>query len=372
MNARRAARLAIASTFFVLAACAPAPTKRPPSIGDLVIDGHYAYVNAERVQGRRPIYDGDIVTTGPDTSVKILLRWGGYVQLDQNTDPLFQLVNEGLCILVKVATGKAYVDAQKVCIDDSKTLQGTTHSRVNLRTDAHGSELTIIEGHVDLTSPTRTTLGPNQQYVVDPSGAYQQSISPEEANATIEWTNNYFQRANISNANSQNDGLPEAAAAALLYEIFRQSRDSYPHGYGGYRGRDDGGKRGQGSGQGRTTPKDGDDTSSGHQRPQQGPNTRSPPTDANGRPYGQPNTRQPGQPQPRETRTQEDQTQGRTQPTPADTRSRSGHGRDTPPARTAPQDCSSDQHDRADATVRERCPPSRTRRDPNQSGNPVR
>ena len=212
MNAHLVSKgLMLGAALLLVAGCAPTQAKKIDYVGTLAIDGNNAFVNERPAVNKMRIHSGDYVSTGPGTSVKIMLTWGGYVQLDENTDPLFELITEGACLLVQVARGQAYVDAQNVCIDDSKNLQSNTHSKVNLRTDGNYSELTVIEGHVTVRSPTSAELGANDQYVRDQGGrGYQRRLSTAEATATIAWTQNYFQRT------SRND----AATAAVITGIF--------------------------------------------------------------------------------------------------------------------------------------------------------
>jgi hypothetical protein len=192
---RKAMTWIVAGMLIALAGCTPAPTRKaqPSYLGTLVVSGgNYALVN------RRPAYTGtyirdyDIVSTGPGTSARIYLQWGGFLQLDENTDPLLQLLREGGCLLFEVARGQAYVDAEDICLDDNRDLQSKTKSQVNLWTDGVESRLTVAGGHVQVTSPDYAALQANDQYTVGPNGrGYQTRLTPEQTAAVIAWTTRY-------------------------------------------------------------------------------------------------------------------------------------------------------------------------------------
>jgi hypothetical protein len=187
-------RFVAAAVLFALVGCAPAPAKKQPSVyvGTLAVIGKEAYVNRRPAYTGAVIYDNDIVSTGPGTSAKIYLQWGGFVQLDENTDPLFELLREGACLLVEVAKGQAYVDAENVCLDDNRNLESNTQSQVNLSTDGAESTLTVVQGHVRVTSPGDALLQANDQYSVDANGrGYRARLTPEQTNSVVDWVGRY-------------------------------------------------------------------------------------------------------------------------------------------------------------------------------------
>jgi len=167
----------------------------PERIGRLEVDG--PNVRHNRAPGRdgAGVYDGDIITTGPQSSAKIVLVSGGFVQLDENTDPVFRIVRELGCILIEIADGQAFVAAKRVCISDPN-ITGNLNSRINWKTDGVTSVLTVLEGTFDVERPTRTRLGDGHQYTVARREVVRTvRLAPAQASATADWTGRYFRPA---------------------------------------------------------------------------------------------------------------------------------------------------------------------------------
>lgn len=187
----------VMSAALLTAAGCMMPTSQPPGpavIGTLDVDGANAYLNDARAVAGVRVYDGDTVVTGPGTSVRVYLADGGYLQLDENTDPQFRLLREGACIVIQILRGQVFADAKRLCIQDSN-LESTLGSRVNLRIAGNQSVLTVIEGSVKVTRPSRITLGQFEQYVVIAGRAARpRRLSRAQALAVAQWTEGYFNR----------------------------------------------------------------------------------------------------------------------------------------------------------------------------------
>jgi hypothetical protein len=83
-----------------------------------------------------PINDGDYVSTGAATSVRIGLTADGYagvIQLDENTDP--NLIIATGCIIMRMLKGQALVNAKNICLGTTN-ISGVTRSVVNFKADA--------------------------------------------------------------------------------------------------------------------------------------------------------------------------------------------------------------------------------------------
>ena len=183
-------------SMLAVAGCAVAPSAPsahdPNALGTLIIDGSEAFLNEQPASYGSPIYSGDTVRTGPATSVKILLRGGGYVQLDENTDPLFSLISEGACILIQVAQGQVFVEAKKACLETDE-LAAAMGSRVNLSTRGGESVLTVLSGNVEVTRPTHEFLHGAERYVArGGSGGVESGLTAEQLAQTTDWTRRYF------------------------------------------------------------------------------------------------------------------------------------------------------------------------------------
>lgn len=184
--------LCAAATMLALSGCAtfPLPWETDPSlIGTLQVDGTEAFLNGGRVPGGTRVHVGDTVTTGANTSVKLQFVGGGYLQLDENTDP--RLLREGGCILVQIFKGQALVDAKRLCIEAADVAL-VLNSRVNIRLAGGAAEVTLLEGSATVTQPSSATLVPYDQYRTVRGRSRQLRLSSTEALATARWTERYF------------------------------------------------------------------------------------------------------------------------------------------------------------------------------------
>lgn len=194
------------------------PPIRPDTLARLVVDGPNAYLNGERVATGRYVMSGDTVTTGPGTSAMLLLNAGGYVQLDENTDPLFR---EGLCLLIKVLHGQVLFSNVKCQqVEAGPNLAFVAHSVVNLRVVGREARVTVLDGQVDVTLPGKATLGRYAEYLVIANAApVVTQLTPEQAASRVAWQQRYF-RAPTSQAQDQVSPVGAATVGAFLGGIF--------------------------------------------------------------------------------------------------------------------------------------------------------
>lgn len=152
---------------FVLAMAALALTgcaaPLPPDVLGVIttIQGRNATFNGARATVNQYIRKGDQVATGPATKVEVRLQGRGYLEIEPNTDPWFEevknFVGQGSCLLIKVAFGTIFVNAQKVCIEDGY-IAGAAASQIWLSSQASSSHLVVVEGHFYLRKPITRTL----------------------------------------------------------------------------------------------------------------------------------------------------------------------------------------------------------------------
>jgi ferric-dicitrate binding protein FerR (iron transport regulator) len=194
------------------------PPIREGTLGRLAVDGPNAYLNGERVSSGRYVMSGDTVTTGPGTSAMLLLNAGGYVQLDENTDPLFR---EGLCLLIKVLHGQVLFSNVKCQqVEAGANLAFVAHSVVNLKASDEETRVTVLDGQVDMTRPGKATLGRYAEYLVIPNAApLVTQLTPEQAATRVAWQQRYF-RVNASQAPDRVSPAGAAAVGAFLGGIF--------------------------------------------------------------------------------------------------------------------------------------------------------
>lgn len=193
------------------------PPIREGTLARLVVDGPNAYLNGERVSSGRYVVSGDTVTTGPGTSAMLLLNAGGYVQLDENTDPLFR---EGLCLLIKVLHGQVLFSNVKCQQVEAVNLAFVAHSVVNLKVSAQESRVTVLDGQVDMSLPGKAVLGRYAEYLVIPNAApLVTQLTPEQAASRVAWQQRYF-RVPTGQAPDQVTPVGAASVGAFLGGIF--------------------------------------------------------------------------------------------------------------------------------------------------------
>ncbi|WP_157654765.1 hypothetical protein [Burkholderia ubonensis] len=167
----------------------------PPSasntgyLGRLEADGANGYLNGRHFKQGTLVYSGAQVTTGANTSIKIHLRKGGVIQLDENTDPLLE---EGECLLIKVFTGRVFFNSDATTCIDTADLSTTLNTVANLTASGQGSVFTLIRGHAVVRRPIQAALAPGQQVWAAHGAAQIRQLLPQEAVATTLWVQRYF------------------------------------------------------------------------------------------------------------------------------------------------------------------------------------
>lgn len=186
------------------------PPVRTDTIGRLRVDGPQAYINGRLAHTGSYVIDGDTVSTGERTSAIVMLNDGGQIQLDAHTDPL---IRQGICLLLKIARGKVAMHNLKCHqFEDPWDAKGAAHSLVHIEVTQTESRVTVLVGRVTMSSPTEATLLADQEYVAARDGTAQVlQLTPEQANARIAWTRNYFR----ARADQRTRGLSTAQASAI-------------------------------------------------------------------------------------------------------------------------------------------------------------
>jgi beta-lactam-binding protein with PASTA domain len=182
---------------FILVACVP-PRPTTPSgaeIGELRVAGDNVFLNGRRASGGETIVTGDRVSTGANSSARIDFFSGGFVQLDENTDPEWQkFVVAGRCIiefLMRLGRIWGETGACEIQAQTEKSLSlvlSTFHLYVTPERDV----FTLLEGRAQLLRPLETTIAPREQLVIVPRGLAERRILPTDAlRAQIAWTGRY-------------------------------------------------------------------------------------------------------------------------------------------------------------------------------------
>lgn len=201
MNLARITRTCFAAGALAICGCAATapgaygdlPPIRKGTIARLAVDGPYAYLNGRLAPGGSYVVDGDTVSTGPGTSALLLLNQGGTIQLDQNTDPLFQ---EGLCLLMKMLRGQVLLRNTNCQQFETVNMAGVAHSVVNISSLERQTRITVIDGEVNLRLPRDVALGKYAEYAIAPDGkAEVRQLTAQQATARMAWTERYFRPA---------------------------------------------------------------------------------------------------------------------------------------------------------------------------------
>jgi hypothetical protein len=204
MRPKLCALLMLLSLFAAACAAVGSGANTPRRVGILEVSGLQVFVNGTSAQSGEAINNGDRVTTGVGSSGLIELDTGGSLQLDENTDPLFtfQLLKEGWCLVVNIASGQEFDDTHsggcvEIVTPDSSAL---VSSSVNVHVGNSGSTWTVLEGAVRFTRPAGTVVRPLESVMVSKGRIVStRRLSSNEAAHMTEWRSKYgFGRGRVS------------------------------------------------------------------------------------------------------------------------------------------------------------------------------
>lgn len=227
--------LSLALLLALLPACAPLPPmptpgeQGPPAlrpVGRITsIEGPNAFVDrgnhgaGQPAQRGQALLAGDRFYTGPGTRMKIDFWNGGYIEIDENTDPsLFQDLN---CLVVSLfRSGRIFVDKSNACVESLGT-KSQQFSKVVYTVMPAASpylQITVVEGEARTQQPAPATVPAGWRIdltgrgVLGDGRAYR--VPDEAIRQSIGWTQYYRNRSRITPA-------PE-------FPLFRYPRPQYP------------------------------------------------------------------------------------------------------------------------------------------------
>jgi hypothetical protein len=164
--------------FFLLWGCVagPYPPSPPPGSGAHVqppsrqpiatveaLQGPNVTVGGRPAYPNMPVYENEEVRTGPSSAVKILFRGGGLLQLDENTDPVFTLISQTLCVLVQMFRGHAQLDSEGRCIEAATPeSQAFINSKIDIRVQGGVTTWRVLAGRIDVA----TRIKPQERVIV--------------------------------------------------------------------------------------------------------------------------------------------------------------------------------------------------------------
>ncbi len=168
-------------------------------IGTLRVSGNAVFLNGRQATDGASVHVNDSVTTGAASSAMIEYVGDGFIQLDENTDPVFsfRIVAAGnrRCIHVLLQFGQVFIDKDLQCFD-TPNAAGALGSRVNIkvtRDRSRDSVITVMSGKVSMTRPRVYPVYASQQTVVPSAGRAPQirTLSQPELDRTVKWREKY-------------------------------------------------------------------------------------------------------------------------------------------------------------------------------------
>jgi len=172
----------------LLAGCATVPQPGSGPVGTLRTSGPHVFVNGRPATGGTAVYFGDEVATGAGSSAIVDFRQGGFLQLDENTDPLISYWEQARCILIRVFGGQISVKGSGICVE-APPLRFALNSEANLQVAPGSFVLTILQGSATLSWPARRLLTRAQQVRLSPQGmeGRVRTLSEQDLRAVVQW-----------------------------------------------------------------------------------------------------------------------------------------------------------------------------------------
>lgn len=173
--------------------CATLPTQPGQGIGVLRVSGPNVWLNGVQARDGDQVSIGYSLATGPGSGALLEFRDGGYLQLDQNTDPIFEWLAQSKCILIRIFKGQAYLKRERACVE-GPNLSLVLNSEANIRIHERPgvSEVTLVRGRAEITVPARLTLQPGQRFSASERRiAALRTLSPGELRSLVAWRDSY-------------------------------------------------------------------------------------------------------------------------------------------------------------------------------------
>lgn len=181
--------------------CAHPPYKNGrPLIGTLQTIGSYVRMNGKPAKNHDPVYSGDRIVTGANSSAYLHFQQGGFVQLDENTDPEFNKIWEGAqCFILMVGqlVGISYYesdDGECVLQFRNPTADAVRHgTRVYFKVEKDlTTVITVLEGTMVLTKPRNESIRAGWQAEISRKGEVQtRPLSNSELIQIEKWRTKY-------------------------------------------------------------------------------------------------------------------------------------------------------------------------------------
>jgi len=205
---RRGHSVLVIAALAALTSCAPVPPGSAPppapvvqdrTIGSVRADGRAVFLNRRAIRGRERIGNGNHVATGPRSSALIRFDRGGLVQLNEQTDPTFQVFSEaGGCVVRSVLTvGEIFADNDGACRFEIETPNGliTLRGQLNIRATRRRTIVTVLQGRARLpraAAPRGIRLRQGERATLRGGRiTRQRSLNPPELLDSVRWREHY-------------------------------------------------------------------------------------------------------------------------------------------------------------------------------------
>ncbi len=177
----------------ICVACATWPKDAPPDSVARVSEviGPQVALNGRPARVGDYLLPGDRVATGARSYLAVKFRQGGFMQLDQNTDPWLEekwdAVKAGSCQVVGVLFGRAFFSGDKLCITDPN-LGGIMRSQIVLTSDRARSEVVVHYGSFEVTSRGGMLVKAGQGLVIERGSTAQVRMrTTDELDDSLRW-----------------------------------------------------------------------------------------------------------------------------------------------------------------------------------------
>ena len=129
------------------------PPSRQPIATVEALQGPNVTVGGRPAYSNMPVYENEEVKTGPSSTATVLFRGGGLLQMDENTDPVFTLISQTLCVLVQMFRGHAQLDSEGRCIEAATPeSQAFINSKIDIRIEGGVTTWRVLAGRIDVAT----------------------------------------------------------------------------------------------------------------------------------------------------------------------------------------------------------------------------
>ncbi|MDI6791688.1 MAG: FecR family protein [bacterium] len=191
--------LSLALSLMVLWGCASIPPRHEDFIGTLrVLGKSNVWVNQKKAYKKMKIYSGDSVRTGQDSSAIISFPDGGFIQLDQNTDPEFRKwFEQAKCIIkIFIGYGRVFGETKGGCetIIETDHLSAVPNTTFQIEVTPQHSTVTVIKGKIKIKQreqPEELVVRSSEQVRVSDRVGEVRTLSREELRSIPLWREKY-------------------------------------------------------------------------------------------------------------------------------------------------------------------------------------